>query len=55
MNFENSARKRLRPFDHGPLAQLIRCLTPPQSNTYLNALSRASEFRSAAVSAPRWI
>ncbi len=47
MIFENSARKRLRLFDHSPQARLIRCLTPPQSNIYLNATAKAPSIDSA--------
>ena len=47
MIFENSARKRLRLFDHSPQARLIRCLTPPQPNIYLNATAKAPSIDSA--------
>jgi hypothetical protein len=47
MIFENSARKRLRLFDHSPQARLIRCLTPPQSNIYINASAKAPDIGSA--------
>lgn len=47
MIFENSARKRLRLFDHSPQARLIRCLTPPQSNIYLNASAKGPDIGSA--------
>ena len=45
--FEDSARKRLRLFDNSPQARLIRCLTPPQSNIYINASAKAPNIGSA--------
>ena len=47
MIFEDSARKRLRLFDHSPQARLIRCLTPPQSSIYFNASAKAPGIDSA--------
>lgn len=47
MIFEDSARKRLRLFDHSPQARLIRCLTPPQSNIYINASAKGPDIGSA--------
>lgn len=47
MVFENSARKRLRLFDHSPQARLIRCLTPPQPSIYFNASAKAPDIGSA--------